>query len=258
MLPKKLAVIAAFSAAVAWCGPAAHADVVTSNASGFGLDTSLSLLLLNLNLAPQAYAGGSAPDAFSVSNAVLSLDANVIGLARIQAGILQGEADSNVNGFYGSRLTSSSGSVTNLSASVLLGSVLNLQATTIRSDSMIHGDFGSLSAMGTSTLADVSLSVLGVTLDVDANAAANTVLFDALGVRVILNEQLMSGDGINSAGIEMNAIRISFTNVVAGLGLLNGDIRLGHSSASMNAVVPAPSTAMLVLPAGLLLARRRR
>jgi len=234
-----------------------NADVISAEANGYGLAADISLLLADVTVAPQGHASGTAPGVFDGSNSVLDFSAFALGLASINATVIEGSASSDVDGFAGIRTTDSMGRVDGLGASVLLSSVLGLDASMIQSNASITGDYGSLNMYGSSNLADVTLSILGATLDVDANAAANTVLFDSLGIRVVLNEQIFGGDGIETAQLEVNAIHISFNDVAAGLGLLNGDIRIGHSFASMTATIPSPGV-LACVPAGALLSVRRR
>ena len=88
---------------------------------------------------------------------------------------------------------------------------------------------------------------------IPASPAPNTVLWNAGGILVVLNEQLLSGDGTSGLALAVNALRIEFTNAVLGLGLLNGQIVIAHSEASL-AAVPEPSAALLALAAAGLLA----
>jgi PEP-CTERM motif len=74
---------------------------------------------------------------------------------------------------------------------------------------------------------------------------------------VMLNEQDESGDGVSSAGMDVNAIHITLKNVpyLWGLqaSLLNGDIIISHSEASLfadpnspNNPVPEPASLALL------------
>lgn len=244
--------------AVLACAGSAQADITGATSNGHGLSADITLLVANLQVLPQGYADGTAPGPYAQSDSVLNATFTTAGLANIGAGVLSGEANSNVDGLTGTRTTSGTGMVTDLGSDLVLGTILNLTAGVVQSDSMVSGDYGSLSANGSSILTDVDLSVLGADVFVDANAAPNTVLFDALGIQIVLNEQIMGGNGVDSRSLEVNAIRISFDDVAAGLGLLNGDIKIAHSYAEMSAVVPAPASALVLMSSGLLASRRRR
>jgi len=236
----------------------AQADITDATSNGYGISADLSLLLLQLEVLPQAYADGSAPGPYANDNTAVNALFSAAGLANVGADVLSGEATSDVDASSGNRTTTGNGSVTGLGADVVLGTILNLSAGVIEADSAVTGDYGSLAANGSSILTDVDLSILGTTLTVDANAAPNTVLFDALGIQVVLNEQIIGGNGIDGRSLEVNAIRISFDDVAAGLGLLNGDIKIAHAYSEMNAVVPAPSGLAALAVTGLVATRRRR
>jgi hypothetical protein len=77
----------------------------------------------------------------------------------------------------------------------------------------------------------------------------------------MLNEQIISGGLPGSFGIGVNAIHMEFDNFLApNLSLVNGDIIVSHSQASMG-LIPEPETYALML-AGLgvigAIVRRRR
>lgn len=236
----------------------AHAGVTNASASGYGTSADLSLLLLNLHVSPTAHASGTAPSPFLGSESAISLNASVAGLATLSTGILNGSVSSDVDGSAGSRTTSAYGSVDELTLSVLFGTVLSLNATTIASNAMASGDYGTLASTGSSVIEDLSLTVLGNTISVVVDAAPNTVLFDALGIQIVLNEQNSFGDGVTTTGMEVTALRVIFDDVAAGLGLLNGDLRFGYSRVDMTAVIPAPASAGAFTTLGVLAMRRRR
>ena len=131
---------------------------------------------------------------------------------------------------------------------------------------MVSGDAGSLTAQGDSIIQDLDIEVNGVALNITnllgANGtidgsgfitvAPNTTLISIGGVAgldLLLNQQIITGDGITELGIEVNAVRLTFNGVELGLPLIdqavNGDIRIGHSQATMNAVPEPASLALL-------------
>jgi hypothetical protein len=146
----------------------------------------------------------------------------------------------------------------------------SIGSSKVVSQSAVTG-FGFSVATGFTSLAYLTLSgtALG-TLTIDgslyANPVANTVLLKLLGLRIVLNEQIASGDNVTSAGIITNAIDVSFTNFLLGTNLLNGNIIVGHSQTAITEVapvagVPEPATWQQMI-AGFsvigLAARRRR
>jgi hypothetical protein len=60
------------------------------------------------------------------------------------------------------------------------------------------------------------------------------VLLDSqlLGIKIVLNEQIVTGDGVNTRGLTVNAIHIYLTDVeIAGIGIVTGDIIIAQSKA---------------------------
>jgi len=214
-------------------------------------------------------------------------------------------ASSNVDGLPGSRNADATASVENLSIDVNPVSVLSLlntanvfsfDASLITSESHASGDFGALTATGDSLIIDangvadgfLTFSVLGVNLDVAVNAlghvapnttlnitsALNVLLGDLLGtdlngqITVILNEQILTGNGVTSAGITVNAIHVRFNNVgveffnvlganIGDTNLVTGDIIVAQSHALLNAIPEPSSLSLLAFACTAVLARGR-
>lgn len=127
--------------------------------------------------------------------------------------------------------------------------LLKLGADVVESRAGIAGSCGGdLTATGGTTLANAkAVGLLGLGLYIDASPAPNTVLLNLLGVRVVLNEQIVSGDGVSGRSIAVNAIHISVNNsLLTGLGLLSGDIVIAHSEARV-ACAPVPEDADLLV-----------
>ena len=119
--------------------------------------------------------------------------------------------------------------------------LLTLHTDEVRSSAAIRGTCGSaLTATGSTTLVNAGVGgTLGLGLRIGASVAPNTVLLDLLGIRVVLNEQLVGGDGITSRSISVNAIHISIQNALLSLiARLTGNIVIAHSEAQ--AVCPPP------------------
>jgi hypothetical protein len=221
------------------------------------------------------------------------------------ANLLTARASSTVDGLAGSRNAQGSAAVANFSSSLnLLGrisllnsaNVFNFGAQTLTSTASVSGDYGALSATGDSVIIDANgagdgfatFSVLGLNfnlpVDAQGHAAPNTSLTintasavafgDHLGtdlagsIHIILNEQIVTGDGITSRGMEVNALHITFDHVGASFfnvlnvhlddnNLVNGDIIVGHSQALLTAVPEPTSLCLLAAACGITILRRR-
>lgn len=202
-------------------------------------------------------------------------------------GVLNSTANSDVDGAPGSRQADAFGQVNGLDLGVVDASVtalgintlnldlVNVTAGTISSTAMVSGDAGSLTAHGDSIIQDLDIEVNGIALDIASllgangtidgsgliTTAPNTTIVSIGGVTgldLVLNQQIISSNSANDLEIEVNAVRLTFNGIELGLPLidqaLNGDIRIGHSQASMTAV---PEPASLTLFACGLLALRR-
>jgi hypothetical protein len=233
-------------------GPAS-ALVIGGASLAYGEQVDLAALLLNVADGPQPEASGSAPAPYAASDDALSLD---LAAGTIRSGALLVNAASDVDGAPGARSASADASVESFGIGGALSALIALSSTTVGSSAQVTAD-GALAAAGDAVLEDLAISVLGTPLAIPASPAPNTVLLDAGGIRIVLNEQLLSGDGTSGLALAVNALRIEFTNAVLGLGLLNGQIVIAHSEASL-AAVPEPSGALLALAAGLLAGLGRR
>lgn len=234
----------------------ASALVIGGSSLAYGEQVDLlAALILSIDSGPLPQVSGSAPAPYSDSNAGLSLNLNA---GTITSGTLSVNAASNVDGGPSARSASADATVESLGVGGVLAALLTLTSTTIGSSAEVTGNIGALGASGGAVLEDLAISVLGVPLVIPVDPAPNTVLIDSAGVRIVLNEQSSSGDGVNVRGIEVNAIHVEFTNAALGLGLLNGDIVISHSEAALSAI-PEPSVVPLAaLAAGVLAAFRRR
>jgi len=235
----------------------ANATVVSGSSSSYGEAVSLELTpflgtAVDVTSGPIPTASGSAPGMYNQTNSVLS--ATLLNL--ITTGVINASANSNIDGSPGMKLAAASASVDQLGVSIL--GALGIGASVIEAEALASGDYGALSATGTTTLAGLSLN--GIPL-INLTISPNDTLLSALGITVTLNEQSGSGDGISSAGISVDAIHIAFDNVLylgldpsfgSSLGLLNGDIVISHAQANIFAVPnaatnPAPEPATLAL-----------
>lgn len=240
--------------------PAARAGVVTGDSSAFGVSADLSAGLASLSVAPTPDAFGSAPPPYSTSDFLANFNASSGSLASLIAEALSVAASSDVDGGIGPRLASASADVTGMSTVIIDGvtDLVNLTAEMVTSDASVSGDFGALIGSGDSTFTNAVLSVSGVNFIIVSNPAPNTVLFSGGGLDIVLNEQIVTGDGTSARGIEVNAIHLTMTDVPSALGLLNGDVIWSHSEASLNAIPEPPTLVLLAVGLAAMLKRRRR
>ena len=256
----------------------------TASSSGYALSvnetvTAPGVANVTVGVGPLAATSGNAPPNYDVSNSVVSVNQTATltsGILGTSEGLQTGLLTSNSTGT--STGASATATVNNLSIGIgpttvltpFLASVFGISATTIQSQSTASS-VGGLSASGSTTIE--GLTFTGSAFNnfefnaaLFANAAPNTVLFNALGLSIILNEQIMFGDGITSSGITTNAINVGFNNFLSGTGLVNGNIIIGSTTASVmagtTAAVPEPGTWATMLigfgAMGVAMRRRRR
>jgi hypothetical protein len=236
------------------------AAVVTASSSAYGESVSLTVdPLIGLNASvtsgPLPSVGGSAPAPYSLADSLLSVSIGGI----LSTSVLEVNASSDVDGLTGSRHASADTAVNNLSLSIMANDVLpiellGLSAGTITSSASVSGDYGALTATGETLIEGLTLNNI---LSVVVAPSPNFVLFDLLGIKIVLNEQITSGDFVSDGSMIVNAINISFTDVVGvlngKLGVINGGIIIGHSEASMSAVADPASPNEVPEPASLAL-----
>lgn len=260
ILSRKLS-LAAFAALLAiQFGSSVHAVNISASSNGYGLFVDANALnVVNLDAGPLPVGvSGTAPAPYSNSNTVLNVNVTssvpVVASGSVTAGSVSATAASNVNGSSGSRTTSASGGVVgagvNMVTLPVLGpglTLLGLNAT-LGSTAQVSGDFGSLAALGTTTIQNLGLTVSGIPVNLSAyvnvpiapNTSVNLAALGIANASLILNEQIVAGD---QSSITVNAFHLNVNvanSVVA-------QVILGHSQAQMTATVPEPACATLGL-----------
>jgi uncharacterized repeat protein (TIGR01451 family) len=208
-----------------------------ASSSAYGERVSLNLLPLlgqgvQVSSGPLPGIAGSSPPAYDRDANAASASVSLAGGGEIlRTGVLNVEADAAGNSVSARSLVN--GLELDLVPSLPLLRLLTLDAGTVRSSATIEGACGSLAATGSTQIlqGDVGGVVAGG-IALPENPAPNTVLLNLLGVRIILNEQIHSGDGVNERSLTVNAIHVQLQNsVLSGLGVLSGDIVIGHVEA---------------------------
>lgn len=221
-----------------------------------------------------AVGNEGAPD-FNLTTNVASLDADVdlgilalvrAGLA-LNTGILSSTATANVNPLSPGSSTAGTArstvddlgvslftQLTNLLTGDPVGppiTTVGIGADVITSESYV-AQVGTIAQVsGRSVFSNLELSVLSLlnfSLGANAEVLPNFVLLDALGLRLTLNEQLVVGNGTESAAITTNAIHAIFDDYLLGGRLISGDLIIGHSRAEIvidpNITPPIPEPAV--------------
>ena len=230
-------------AAIASAGGRAEAADPVTRGDAYGEQISLKLqtLLATVQVSSgplSTVSGDTSP--FNKDASALSLNVGLGSLGTVlHTGLLLSHTDS-----ASPSQVSSNATVHDLGISLVpVAPLLTLHADEVRSSAVIGGTCGSaLTATGSTTLVNAGVGgTLGLGLQIDASVPPNTVLLNLLGVRVVLNEQIVGGDGLTSRTINVNAIHISIQNSLLGpLGRLTGDIVIAHSDAQVVCAPPPP------------------
>lgn len=287
-------------------GQAARADVTTGSSSAFGIQSGVNLtatpgifpITVTLSAGPTPTASGIAPPPYNNSNvlASLSASANIGGaFAHLNANFLSVGAQSNVDGTAGSKTTSAfAGSpffldidadVFGVAAPIEL---VQLGASLVSVSAQVTGDFGALVPSGTTTIFSGSLVVFGTNLSgtvfptptefpaantsftIDDTSLGGTGAFTG-SITIVLNEQIVTGNGSTSSSITVNGIHATFNQfgrqTLSGFILLSGDLIVSQAQANQTAqapggggtaqAVPEPSSLAMLGVVGLIGAVRR-
>ena len=256
------AVAAALAASIFSTDAAAQ----TGSANAQDLTVHVSLLgLANLDVTPQAPSVvADANVAVDITNSLPGL--NIPGaLLSLSTGLLTSEAQYVDGGTSASGATVTVAGL-DLSAVSLLGaSLLSIGADAVTSTSIVSGycpqvpgiqstgllgdyvftssfDAGNLQSNPPggdpddgAKLTNLTISILGIEVpDLPLNPPPNTGIdlntLGIVGATLMLNEQTITGDGINSTSKSSNAVHLAL-NVA---GLITADVVVGHSDASLS------------------------
>lgn len=238
--------------------PAAAVTGISSSGQGLVVNLDvLTILPVSLDLGDSGV--GTAPGPYSLSNSFLSATASAnieigsvilpikIGAVNVTTAGTNDISGSASSGFMPVLTGTGTGTISDLSSldvsSLLDGTQLGISATTLSSTSTVTG-FGSLDAFGASTIENLNIIVNGTALSFTVTGAPDQVIFDTGGLLIELNRQVLTGangPASTADGITTDALYIQFSNFLLGTNLLNGNIDLGQSFASITGPAgPAP------------------
>jgi PEP-CTERM motif len=186
-----------------------------------------------------------APGPYLSSSSVLGI--TIPGI--LSTGVLTSGGASNVTGATGPGAAVAYSDIAGIYLSVL--GLATLTAGEIVSISEVHGDYGALSGSGSTTISGLTINGIPI---LALDPPANDLLFNALGITLVLNYQVAEGNGIDTSLFATYAVAALLDDVpfiYAGVpGLLNGSVILGGSYAKLEAVpdvAPIPEPAALAL-----------
>jgi hypothetical protein len=244
----------------------AHAATTTGQSSAYSIGSDIGLIATTLDTLPFGnpinFTGGVAPNPYDRFNEIASITLgpapSLTPVFSLSTGLLRTTAASDLSSVNGgsSRFAKASSTIDDLglgaSQSLIftMTDFFSLAATVISSEAMVSGVEGNYMTSGgakiTSLTFDSEFLTNPITLGTDY--AANTVLFDEIGIRLVVNEQI-SDCGPVTCSMTVNAINLSFDNAAFGaLGVLNGSLIIGNSFAQLSAApVPEASTYGMML-----------
>ncbi len=225
-----------------WTIPAASLAAAQGLAAGSATGESVSLTVVPLLGSGVAVASAPLPTVSGVAAPAFArargAPAAAVGSAPTGAILRTGALDVATSSRMPAAVLTRSAAAAHHAALTLghLIPLLRLDAELLQSAATLDGACGSLlTASGSARLTGATAGgALGAGLDVPANPAPNTLLLDRAGVRIVLNEQIRSGDGVLRLGLTVNAVHVFLQGArVGALGALSGDLVIAQSSASV-------------------------
>lgn len=289
-MPRRSADIIAFMAAI-FAAEAASA-ITTISTSSYALFSNVrAVSVVGVNLGPVATSSGTASPAYSASNEVVDLtadvDLGVLALVRtglaLDTGVLSSAA--TADGLLPGDTTTGSATANVEDAAVDLFTTLqsnlpfvpDVTTTTlgITADSITstagvtRTGLATASFTGNATLTNLDLlilSLLDFSLGASGEVAPNTTFLQLPGLTIVLNEQIIDDTGLVQS-ITVNALRASFDDIVLGGQIIFGDLVISSSRAEIrfdpqDTAVPEPAIWLQLITgfglAGTAVRRRRR
>ena len=262
----------ALAGVVLACGPVrtveATATFGTSNSYGINVSVTFTPIVgtgVLVSTGPIASIGGTAPLPYGPLTATASPF-----ISLLSGSVMSDDASSNVDGFPGVHFANADSTFTSLTLGTLfplLPPLFTLTIPSISTTANVTGDLPTLTPTGSTTLSALVFTAPLIpgfpTLTFSGSPAPNTQLAPSgFGISVLLNEQILSGNGVTAQSIEVNGLDIAFTVPVftptivpLRLGTLTGNIIVAHTEAFLTAAaVPEPPSISLFASGCLVLA----
>jgi hypothetical protein len=246
--------------------PAAQATVISGASEGFDatVDIQIPSLAINFVGGPVTSVSGMAPAPYDLSDTeTTGFSLNGVTFEVGVTASFASSASSDVDGASGARLTDAAGGIEDVTITLTSFSteILRVEIAQIIGSASVLGDYGSLSASGSTGPIDVLIDTPDWNpWSFQLTPAANQLLFDNGVVQIVGNEQITSCDGpaggTDTCTIEVNALHILIDGSING-SYTHGEVIVGHASATMTAV-PEPGTVLLLGFGLVLLSLRRR
>ncbi len=210
-----------------------------ANSSAFGESINLKILpllgpVLQVTSGPLPFVSGNAAPAYNftqqLASAKITASTNVLGLGTVlQVGLLQVDAESQVPSTNEVFAAATVATVQLKLAGLLPFLGLQADAISSRAQLVCPCTVGHPAMTGTSSLANSQLNLA----DLPSQPTPNTVLVDLAGLRIVLNEQIVTVAG-SSMDLTVNAIHVTLNALpVQGLGLVTGEIIIAQSRAHL-------------------------
>jgi hypothetical protein len=177
-----LVLLAALAGTVA--ASPASATIISVTSSATVLDVALSVLTIPIAVGPLYLAAGAAPPpAYSSANGFASYSISS-GPFSLTTGLLSDTASGNL-----ATGGTASSSLASFDLSVASGPItyLAFAASAVSSTTSVHDSATSAGVNWSSTLADATLTVLGLSITIGTNPPTNDVIYNAGGLNITLN-----------------------------------------------------------------------
>ncbi len=231
--PGSLARLAVLLLAAAASLPALATTAAQGQGHGATVDIELVPLLgsaipVRLDPLPEDISGHAPPD-FSLSDTTTGVSVNLGLLGNV---LSTGTLSAQTQGALIPETVSATGQADQAALKLQLAGVLDLLS--LSADALVATASGTCSGtvphyQGSASLSNAQVTVSGLPVTVPLNPAPNTVLLDLLGIKVVLNQQVLENGVFTVRALHLDASN----SVLAAIGTLRGSIVLGSASVKL-------------------------